>query len=99
VEWNTHIKLRLTAHPGLDPRQKEAIEHDYRMEDGYLLTTMRLAAAFYFVKRHNLDLQDKIELARQQLLLTNLAELNSTIHSAKEQSKLPIAQRAKHSID
>jgi hypothetical protein len=58
---------------------------------------MRLAAAFYFVKRYNLDLQDKIELARQQLWPTNLAELNSALHSAKEQSKLLIAQRAKDS--
>jgi predicted DNA-binding transcriptional regulator YafY len=97
VEWNTRIKLRLTAHPGLDPRQKEAIEHDYRMEDGELFITMRLAAAFCFVKRYNLDLQDNIEPARQQLLLTNLAELNSALHSAKEQSKLLIAQRAKDS--
>jgi hypothetical protein len=99
VEWNTHIKLRLTAHPGLDARQKEAIEHDYRMEDGELYITMRLAAAFYFVKRYNLDLQDKIEPARQQLCLTNLPELNSALHSAKEQSKLLIAQRAKDSAD
>lgn len=97
VEWNTHIKLRLTAHPGLDPRQKEAIEHDYRMEDGELFITMRLAAAFYFVKRYNLDLEEKIEPARQQLWLTNLAELNSALHSAKEQSKFLIAQRAKDS--
>lgn len=97
VEWNTHIKLRLIAHPGLDARQKEAIEHDYRMEDGELFINMRLAAAFYFVKRYNLDLQDKIDPARQQLCLTNLADLNSAIKSAKDQSKLLIAERAKNS--
>jgi predicted DNA-binding transcriptional regulator YafY len=99
VEWSTHFKLRLTAHPGLDSRQKEAIEHDYRMDDGEHLITMRLAAAFYFVKRYNLDLQDKIEPARQQLWLTNLTELNTAIQSAKEQSKFLIAQRAKDSTD
>jgi hypothetical protein len=58
------------------------------MEDGERFITMRLAAAFYFVNRYNLDLQDKIEPAPQQLWLTNLAEPDSVLHSAKERSKL-----------
>jgi hypothetical protein len=65
------------------------------MEDGELRLNMRLAAAFYFVKRNNLDLQNKgIDPARMQLWLVNFDELNTAIKSAKERSKMLIAQRA-----
>lgn len=92
VEWATHIELKLRAHPELDARQREAIEHDYRMEEGELRLKMRLAAAFYFVKRYNLDLQG-IDPARIQLWLDNLDGLTAALKSAKERSKLLIAQR------
>ena len=95
VEWTTYIQLRIKAHPELDARQREAIEHDYRMEDGELRLRMRLAAAFYFVKRYNLDLQDKgIDPARIQLWLDNLDELNAAMKSAKDRSRMLVAQRS-----
>jgi hypothetical protein len=56
---------------------------------------MRLAAAFYFVKRYNLDLQGKgIVPTRIQLWLDNLEELDKAVKAAKERSKLLVAQRS-----
>ncbi|MGE0271511.1 MAG: WYL domain-containing protein [Alphaproteobacteria bacterium] len=95
VEWTTHIELKIKAHPRLDIHQREAIEHDYRMEDGALRIKMRLAAAFYFVKRYNLDLQNtEIAPARIQLWLDNLDELNNAVKKAKEQTKILVARRS-----
>ena len=94
VEWNTQIELRLKAHPGLDAQQREAIEHDYRMEDGELRLKMRLAVAFYFVRRHNLDFREQtFDPARIQLWLDNFDELNAEQVAAKDRSRMLIAQR------
>lgn len=88
VEWNEKITLKLVAHPGLDERQKNTVEHDYRFQDGELAITMRLALAFYFVKRHNLDLRNgEISAARAQLYLKNFDELEAAIGAAKAESK------------
>ena len=95
IEWATYIELKLKAHPKLDSRQREAIEHDYRMEDGELRIEMRLASAFYFVKRYNLDLQSKgIDPARIQLWLDNLDELDAALKSAKERSRVLVSKRS-----
>jgi predicted DNA-binding transcriptional regulator YafY len=95
IEWHTHIKLRLTPHPSLDPRQRDAIAHDYRMDDGEMAVQMRLPVAFYFIKRYNLDLQDRIEPERLQLCLKNLDEFDRACEAAKKQSKVLIAARMK----
>lgn len=96
VEWATYIELKIRAHPKLDARQREAIEHDYRMEDGELRLKMRLTAAYYFVKRYNLDLQGKsIDPARIQLWLENLEELQAALKSAKERSKVLVSRRTR----
>jgi hypothetical protein len=93
VKWNTYIKLRLVAHPSLDKRQQEAIAHDYRMEDNELIIPMCLPVAFYFIKRYNFDLQDKIEPKRLQLCLTDLDEFNRECEAAKKRSKVLVATR------
>lgn len=99
VEWQTQVTLKLVAHPKLDPAQKAAIEHDYRLKDGVLAVTMRLALAYYFIKRYNLDLDEtKIEPSRAQLSLTNYDEFTSAQQAAQEKSKVLVAQRrAQHS--
>lgn len=95
LEWTTEIELSLRAHPDLNGQQREAIERDFGMDEGQLRRRMRLAVAFYFVKRHNLDLQDKgIDPSRLQLWLDNLAELNEALRSAKEKSKVLVGQRS-----
>lgn len=95
IEWTTEFELRLRAHPDLGPDQRAAIEHDYRMEDGLLRLKMRLAVAFYFVKRQNLDLRDKgIPPERIQLWLENLEDLETADKAAKERSRLLVSQRS-----
>lgn len=96
IEWRTSFELRLKAHPGLDDNQRAAIEHDFQMEQGELRLKMRLAVAFYFLKRHNLDLQDRpdIEPSRIQIWLENAAELYAALKSAKQQSRILMAQRS-----
>ena len=94
VEWQTVVKLRLVAHPNLKPDEKTTIEHDYRLKAGELPLEMRLALAFYFIKRHNLDLREgQISPERAQLFLQNLEELTAALKEAKEKSKTLVAAR------
>lgn len=98
LEWSTEIELKLRAHPDLTEEQRDAIEHDFLMEDRQLRLKMRLAVAFYFVKRHNLDLQDKdISASRLQLWLDNLGELTDALRAAKDKSKVLVSQRLANS--
>lgn len=98
LEWTTEIELKLRAHPDLTQEQRDAIEHDFLMENQQLRLKMRLAVAFYFVKRYNLDLQDKgIPPSRLQLWLDNLAELTDALRSAKDKSKVLVGQRLDNS--
>jgi len=97
VAWHRHIKLRLVAHPGLQPEQKATIEHDFRMRDGKLELDTRAALAFYFIRRHNLDLRDHPDMRpeRAQLFLENLDEVTAAVEKAKEESKTLIQRRLK----
>ncbi|MDE5442524.1 WYL domain-containing protein [Bradyrhizobium sp. CSA207] len=92
VEWQTKFSLRLIAYPELDDRQKETIEREYRFKDGELAIDMRLALAFYFIKRNNLDLRKgEIPPARAQLFLQNYEEFLHASQQAKEESKRRLA--------
>jgi predicted DNA-binding transcriptional regulator YafY len=94
VEWHTIVKLRLTAHPDLRDHEKETIEHDYRLVNHELNLEMRLALAFYFIKRHNLDLRGgEISPQRAQLYLQNFDELTTALARAKQNSKELLAAR------
>ena len=94
VEWQTQATLLITAHPKLDDRQKETIEHDHHMKGGELAIQMRLALAYYFIKRNLLDLRaGEIEPNRAQLYLKNYDEVMAAIASAKERSKELVAAR------
>lgn len=95
VEWQTLANLKLVAHPGLDSAQKNTIEHDYRFKDGELVLPMRLALAFYFIKRYNLDLRNgEIPPARAQLFLQNYEEVEKAREEAKKQSMALISARS-----
>jgi predicted DNA-binding transcriptional regulator YafY len=95
LEWTTQFSLSIIAHPGLSLQQKSAIEHDYRMVDGKLSLTMRLAVAYYFIKRYNLDLVNdgRLEPERAQLCLQNYEAFDAELSVAKARSKELIAQR------
>lgn len=95
VEWNTTINLKLKPHPKLKDGQRKAIEHEYRMGGGGLILPVRVATAYYFIRRHNLDLQDRIgDPTRVQLWLDNLFELDDAIASAREASQVLLKQRS-----
>ncbi len=94
VEWNTQIKLRLIAHPELSDEEREAVQHDYRLKDGALEIEMRIALAFYFVRRHYLDLRDgQIPPERSQLFLSNYDEYVAATRRAKEESRQRMLER------
>ncbi len=95
VAWHKQIKLRLVAHPGLQPEQKATIEHDFRMRDGKLELQTRAALAFYFIRRHNLDLREHPDMRpeRAQLFLENLDEVTQAVEQAQAESKTRIQRR------
>ena len=94
MEWNTLFELKLIAHPKLDGAQRSAIEHDFRMKSGERSVRMRLALAFYFVSRMNLDLDDDaVPPERKQLQLVNLADLAPAREEAKAESRRQVALR------
>jgi hypothetical protein len=88
VEWNTFTKLILVAHPELDANQRAAVERDFRMDEGHLSVTLRVALAFYFVRRYNLDLRNnEIAPNRAQLFIKNYEEFEAHCAVAKEQAR------------
>lgn len=92
VEWDTFTKLTLTPHPGLTADQRAAIERDFRMDDGALAVTLRVALAFYFVRRYNLDLRKgELPPERAQLFLHNHDEFEAHCLATKEQAKALVA--------
>lgn len=99
IEWHTPITLKLTAHPELDNAERMAIEHDYRFENAELNISMPIALAFYFVRRHNLDLRSQsIDPKRLQLFLANYEEYEKTTEAARQISKARAAMRKANAL-
>jgi predicted DNA-binding transcriptional regulator YafY len=93
VVWNTMVALKIVAHPALDAAQKKAIERDFGMENGVLILNSRVALAYYVIRRLNLDLKEgQISPLRQQIFLTNMAEVEEIEQKAKaeEESRVRI---------
>ncbi|MEQ8599745.1 MAG: WYL domain-containing protein [Devosia sp.] len=86
AEWTTVMQLRLSPHPGLSEDQRKTVEMDYGMEDGQVEINVRLALAFYFIQRNNLD-KPLEDAARQQVVLSNLREINLATEMAKKESR------------
>lgn len=80
------MQLRLSPHPGLSEDQRKTVEMDYGMEDGQVEINVRLALAFYFIQRNNLD-KPLEDAARQQVVLSNLREINLATEMAKKESR------------
>ncbi|UVO30334.1 WYL domain-containing protein [Bradyrhizobium arachidis] len=96
VVWNTMVALKIVPHPALAPAQKKAIELDYGMEDGVLVLNSRLALAYYVIRRLNLDLTEwKIPPERQQIFLTNAAEVEEIGRNARAEEESLVRAWAK----
>ncbi len=88
IEWNTHVELKVVAHPALSEPQKAAVERDFGMTDGLLVMKTRVALAFYVIKRLDLDLdQAGIPPERRQIFLSNRGEVEEAQRIAKAEGK------------
>lgn len=52
-QWNRFVELEIVPHPNLS--NKEAIEFEYQMKDGFLAVEVRAAIAGYLLRRWNVD--------------------------------------------
>lgn len=86
LAWFDKVKLHICPHPELNEEQSEAIERDYDMRNGARNIEMRVALAFYFIKRHNLDIES-LEPERAQIRLANFAEVETAIADVRMRSK------------
>lgn len=94
IEWNSFAELKLVAHPKLNVLQRGTIEHDYKMKNGELVVPMRVALAFYFIRRNNLDLRNgEITPERAQLFLQNFEEVNALLKETREKSSAMVGRR------
>ena len=70
--WNTLIILRIGPHPGLNPSQREIIEHDFEMKGGELQLRVRQAMLLYTLTQLRLDrFTEERTPAEQQVVLLN----------------------------
>jgi predicted DNA-binding transcriptional regulator YafY len=91
VVWNTMVALKIVAHPALDASQRKAIERDFGMKDGVLVLNSRVALAYYVIRRLNLDLTEwNIPPERQQIFLTNAAEVEEIQRKAKAEEEIRV---------
>jgi hypothetical protein len=95
VEWNTIFELRLAPHPKLDQAKRAVIAHDFGITTGERPVQIRLALAYYFVSRMNLDLDDEaVSPDRKQLQLVNLTELEPARAAAKAEARRRVEMRS-----
>lgn len=75
IAWHSYFTLKLCAHPALDVEQQRAVEREFRLENGERTISLNLALAYYFIRRHNLDLRNnEIPPERAQLFVKNFDE-------------------------
>jgi hypothetical protein len=87
-EWTHKIDLILAPNPGLAPERQAAVESEYEMVDGKLTIPVRLSLSFYLMSEHNLDVDpDKLWAEKQQLLLINREDVESTRRQVRALSK------------
>lgn len=89
ILWETYVTLSLTSHPGLTEDEKAAVERDYRLDNGRRIVSARAALAFYFVRRHLLDLRNgEVPPERAQLWIENYDDFLAQLGAAKEREDL-----------
>jgi len=97
IEWESFTKLVLVPHPGLTDDQKEAIARDYKIDNGELAVSMRVALTFYFIRRYNLDLRDdQLTPERARLFVKNYDEVMSHCDAVKARAIELAAQYRKN---
>lgn len=92
LEWTTRVVLKLRAHPGLDPEQRRAVEHDFAMVDGRREVETRLSMAFYLIRRLNLDVAG-LRPERVQLHLENRDEVEVAARTVRKVTQSKVAAK------
>jgi predicted DNA-binding transcriptional regulator YafY len=94
LEWQTECDLKLTAHPSLNADERAAVEQGFRFEGRELTIRTRLALAFYFIRRNDLDFRETdVPPQRTQLWLVNLEEIRTAIADAKQRTRQRLGGR------
>lgn len=77
-DWQHPLIVRIGAHPGLSPAQREVVEHDYAMTHGVAERPVRLALAPYLLRMLGVGRGDRERAAaEQQIVLLNPELLDS----------------------
>ena len=84
--WHRSATLVICPHPDLSEEQRETIELDFGMIGGKVEIKMRLALAFYFIARNDLD-KPHADPLRQQIVLQNIDDVNDAVKKAADESK------------
>lgn len=84
-EWKTIGKLRLVPNPALSPAVQDSVRREYAFDDAELIKPCRLALLFYLDRQYHLT-DDKIDVGKRHLVLTNFAELEELRKSARRMS-------------
>ncbi len=81
-EWFDEVELILAPNPELPEVARRGLSREYGMIRGKLRLPTRVALAFYLIQHLNLDLA--LPPRRQQLVLTNLDQVNEACENAKK---------------
>ena len=84
-EWLETVDLKIVPHPKLSTAQQQAISRDFGMRDGVRVLPVRIALAFYVIKRLNLDLDLPPE--RKQIDLANADEVERRRRDAQARTR------------
>jgi predicted DNA-binding transcriptional regulator YafY len=89
VAWHEQVNLEIIPHPGLSAAAQNAVASDFGMKNGKLVLQLRVALAFYAIKRLNLDLDlADISPERKQIRLLNVDEVNERLKEALDRTNL-----------
>jgi hypothetical protein len=89
-EWHDEIAFVLAPNPALSEGSRRSISKVYDMVRGRLHFEVRVALAYYAMRRLNLDLTG-LKPERQQLVLTNAAEIDAACAQSRAASLALIA--------
>ena len=82
-EWQDRVEFVLAPNPRLSEGSRRSLAKEYSMERGRLRLEVRVALAFYMLRRLNLDLSG-LDPERQQLVLTNADAVAAAQKTSRE---------------
>ena len=72
LAWNNLLQLNIIPHPDLPEHQKRSVENEYGMINGVLIIDIKVAFAYYFLKRLGYDKGHETRGSKeQQTILAN----------------------------